>query len=430
MRRTLLLFLLCFTRAVVAQESDDYFNPNYVRFEDKTYVPYIKTVQLERQGEPMSLPYIALNGNEQLTLQFDLLQEEIRDFSYKFVHCDPNWRPSILSENDYIDGFYTDHLIDYKHSLNTLQEYWHYQLIFPNAQMKPLISGNYLLLVFDTAVPDSIILSKRFYVVEQRIEFKTNIHRSTIIEQRNSHQEADFSLYLKSLKVANPYSDIQIVIQQNADKNFQSTGLKPIFANGEMLDYNYDDINNFEGGSEYRNFDIRTTRFLTQNIEKFYTDSFSQEQKALLKAEPRRNTQRYTSDNDINGKYLIKIYEGRDANLEGDYIDVTFRLKTPADFSENPVYLEGQFSDYSLTNEYRMNYNTNSGCFEKTIRCKQGYYNYRYVTVSPSGICSTLETEGSHYETLNEYYFFAYFKEPGTRYDKLIGIHVANAGGF
>ena len=229
MRRTLLLFLLCFTRAVVAQKSDDYFNPNYVRFEDKTYVPYIKTVQLERQGEPMSLPYIALNGNEQLTLQFDLLQEEIRDFSYKFVHCDPTWRPSVLSENDYIDGFYTDHIIDYKHSLNTLQDYWHYQLIFPNAQMKPLISGNYLLLVFDTAVPDSIILTKRFYVVEQRIEFKSTIHRSTIIEQRNSHQEADFSLYLKSLKVANPYSDIQIVIQQNADKNFQSIGLKPIF---------------------------------------------------------------------------------------------------------------------------------------------------------------------------------------------------------
>ncbi|MBK9638659.1 MAG: DUF5103 domain-containing protein [Bacteroidetes bacterium] len=96
----------------------------------------------------MSDPVIRLGSGETLLLQFDLLDNEIEDYSYRIIHCDPDWKSSELSENEFLDGFNTDQISNYKHSLNTLEDYWHYQLLFPNAQMKPLISGNYLMVVF------------------------------------------------------------------------------------------------------------------------------------------------------------------------------------------------------------------------------------------------------------------------------------------
>lgn len=430
--RLSVLFLCGFliSHSLFSQDSADYYHPRTLAFEDRTYVPYVKTVILERLGNPMSLPVINLNSEDKLELKFDLLGDEIQSYSYKIIHCTPQWETSVLSENDYIDGFFTDQLTDYKHSLNTIQPYWHYRLEFPNQQMRPILSGNYLMVVFNNSQPDSIILSRRFYVVNQRVGFKTNIHRSTLIENRNSHQEADFTIELNGLPVSNPYSDIHVVIQQNRDPNYTIQGLRPVFANGESLDYNHDDINNFEGGSEYRNIDLRTTRFLTQFVENFDTDTLSKLTTALIKPDVRRNTMRYTADNDLNGNYIIKIYEGRDAALEGDYIWVTFRLKGPENFTQDPIYIEGAFTEYALRQLYRLTFNPESNFFEKTILLKQGYYNYRYLTVQGSGSVSQIETEGNHYETLNEYYFFAYWKEAGIRYDQLVGIHIAPAGGF
>ena len=430
MKNILLLLLLLLRFPVSAQDTEDYYNPRVLSYEDKTYVPYIRTVILEKADAAMSFPYLTLGSEEKLQLSFDLLSDDIRDYSYKIIHCTPQWTPSTLSENEYTDGFYTDQISDYKHSLNTIQPYWHYRLVFPNAQIKPILSGNYLMVVFENSNPDSIILSRRFYVTEQRIEFKANIHRSTLIELRNSHQETDFTLYLRGLPVTNPYADIQVQVMQNRDPNFALNQLKPVIANGESIDYNYDDINAFEGGSEYRNFDLRSTRFQTQFIQQFYTDTLSGLTTAILKPETRRNTQRYVTENDLNGNYLVKIYEGREAELEGDYVWVHFRLKSVEDFTELPVYIEGAFTEFGIRNLYRMHYTPESGCFEKTLLIKQGYYNYRYLTVDKKGICSQLDTEGSHYETENDYYFFAYWKEPGRRYERLIGIFQTKSGGF
>ena len=430
MKKLAILLLLFFPFFTSAQNGDDYFKPDYLRFEDHTYVDYVKTALLENEGQAMSNPIISLNGTDKLRLQFDILDPEIMDVSYRIIHCDPDWKASVLSESDFIEGFYSDHITDYKHSMNTIQEYWHYELLFPNQQMKPVLSGNYLLIVFKSENTDSILLTRRFYVTEQLVEIQSNIHRATIIEYRNSHQEVDFKVSLKNLPVLNPYADIRVVITQNSDKNFCIKNLKPVFAANGELDYNYEEGNIFEGGNEFRNFDLRTTRFLTQYIEKFVPDSIGNGLTAVLKPDLRLSTQRYSSNSDLNGKFLNKIYDGREAALEGDYIKVNFRLKAPVDFTDNTIYLSGQFTDNALIQENRMIFNSNSGYFEKSYYIKQGYYDYRYIGVDKSEKVTLLETEGSHYETLNTYEFLVYWRAPGSRYDRLIGYKKTDAGGF
>jgi hypothetical protein len=188
--------------------------------------------------------------------------------------------------------------------------------------------------------------------------------------------------------------------------------------------------NVFEGGSEFRNFDIRTTRFLTQFIEKYTDDSIGRGLTAVLKKDISLASQRYSSNDDINGKFLNKIYESRDAKLEGDYIQVLFRLKADEAYTSGAVYVEGQFTDWRRDMPYRMDYQPDSGYYYKTLSVKQGYYNYRYSIEGKNKENSVLETEGSHYETRNEYDIFVYWNETGIRYSRLIGYLKAVSGGF
>lgn len=430
MRKVLFHYIILFSTVCAAQTDADYFSRRFLKYRNEIYVDNIKTVLLERLGEPLSDPIIRLNSGEQLLFQFDLLDNEIQDFSYRMIHCDPEWKSSELSENEFLDGFNTDQIIDYKHSLNTLQDYWHYQLIFPNAQMKPLLSGNYLLVVFPNDQPDSIVISQRFLVVDQKIQINGNAHRATLIEKRNSHQEIDFKLNVKGIPIANPYQDLKIVLLQNFNYNTANTQLVPQFASNDDIDFNLEEGNVFEGGSEYRILDLRTNKFLTQSIERIDRDSLTGAMLTVLKPDLRLNTQRYSANEDINGKYLIKIYEGRDAHLEGDYVYVKFRLKASEEDPQKTIYLEGNFTGNRLTSDFRMEYKAASGFFEKVLYMKQGYYNYRYVSEDDNLTCTVLETEGSHYETRNEYDILVYWKEIGGRYYKLIGNLKVQAGGF
>ncbi len=429
MKSIYLLILIMFPVYGQCQE-DDYYNPQRLKFRDYIYHPAIKTAFFERNGQELSDPVIISGSNDQLQLHFDLLSNEIADLSYRIQHFDPEWSPSLLSENEFLDGFYTDHFTNYKHSMNTRVDYWHYQLDFPNQQMRPLISGNYLLIVFDTADPDSILLTKRFYVVEQRVEIQPQIHRATIIEKRNSHQEVDLKILLNGLPVSSPYSDIKLVLFQNGNSNQRISTLKPNFATSELLEYNYEEGNVFEGGSEFRNFDIRTTRFLTQQIEKFTEDSIGTGLTVHLKKDRCMASERYSSIDDINGRFLNKIYEGRDAQLEGDYLNVVFRLKASEEFSSRQVNVQGQFSDWRTDPAYRMAWVADSGYFSLTLPLKQGYYNYSYCLLENENECSVLETEGSHYETRNEYHILVYWNETGRRYSRLVGYLKAPSGGF
>jgi hypothetical protein len=419
--------LLClFASSANSQDTSEYFNPAFLRYENHIYIPSIKTVILEKAGTPLSAPVIQLNSDEKLQLSFDELDADIRDFSYRWIHCDANWQPSSLSESDYIDGFFTDHIVNFKHSFNTFQEFYHYSLEFPNAQMRPTVSGNYLLVVFENSEPDFPLITYRFWVIENLCEIQPNIHRATDIAVRNSHQEVDFKILTGSLKVVNPYSDIKVSVVQNNRWDAAITNLKPLFVLDGTLDYNYEDGNLFEGGSEFRNFDLRSVRFLTQFTESIEQDNITHLYSVFLKPDLRKSTQRYAHDDDINGKFLIKVYEGRDGNLEGDYVKVKFRLPVLEEADSGNIYLFGQFTNWNIVPWARMIFNDETSSYEQTIVLKQGYYNYEYLLLPVNSACGRIaETEGNHFETANSYSFYVYWRELGARYDRLVGYRIA-----
>jgi hypothetical protein len=391
-------------------------------FENKIFDESFKTIIFSKLNNNLSEPVLVLNSNEKLKLQFDDLSEEPKDLSFTFIHFDRDGKRSVLTESDYLNGFNFDHLANFKNSFNTTQNYFHYELTIPNENIQPIISGNYLLVVYDNANPEKIYLTQRFWITENTATLNGKIQRANDIEIRNTHQEIDVKVNIGTTKINNPYDDSKLIIVQNNNFKSEITNLKPVFIVDKEWDYNYDLENTFGGGNEFRNFDVRSVKFLTQYIERIQIDSLDKLTSVYLKKEEKKNTQRYAIADDVNGRFLIKVYEGQNDALEADYVYVNFNLPVMEKFDSAEVYLYGQLSNWEFSPAFSMNYNEEDGCYNKTLLVKQGYYNYLFFVNEKSlGIPSPLLIEGSHFETRNNYQLFFYSRDIGSRYDRLSG---------
>ena len=59
--------------------------------------------------------------------------------------------------------------------------------------------------------------------------------------------------------------------------------------------------------------------------------------------------------------------------------------------------------------------------YEKDIKLKQGFYNYKYVLVNAQGELEEGVISGDYYETENNYKVLVYYRDLGARYDRIVG---------
>jgi hypothetical protein len=107
------------------------------------------------------------------------------------------------------------------------------------------------------------------------------------------------------------------------------------------------------------------------------------------------------------------------------YVD--FFLPYPIPESSGNFYVMGRLTDWRMNRNSKMTYNYTRMGYETTLYLKQGYYNYIYVLSNDTkkGGDETI-TEGSHWDTENDYYIFVYHRQFGTYFDQLIGIRKLN----
>jgi hypothetical protein len=69
-----------------------------------------------------------------------------------------------------------------------------------------------------------------------------------------------------------------------------------------------------------------------------------------------------------------------------------------------------------------MDYQEESGAYEKAILLKTGQYNFQYIFLEDGATKPTFKkTEGNYFEAENEYNILVYYRPIGARYDRLIG---------
>ncbi|MBT3418177.1 MAG: DUF5103 domain-containing protein [Flavobacteriales bacterium] len=387
---------------------------------NKIFSKNIKTVLLYNGENQLSYPIMYLNSDEKLTFSFDDLDADIKDYYYTIIHCNSDWTESDLMQSEYIDGFFSYPLIDYEFSFNTIQQYTHYNLIFPEQNLKPTLSGNYILKIFLEGNPDTTILTKQFYILEERVSISAVVKQATLIGERNYKQEIDFSIHHEKLYIANPFSDIKVIVKQNNRDDNSISDLTPLFVRNDHLIYDYETENTFNGHNEFRHFDIKSIRYLSDRIREMDTDST--QTNIYLYSDVSRPFMQYTTIPDLNGEFLIKKQEAWDSETEAEYVNVHFSLLADRKVSYGDIYLIGRFTDWELSEEYKLSFNENSRMYESSVYLKQGYYNYLYALNDTStGRVDVSYIEGTHYETQNEYYIYVYYREIGKTYDQLIG---------
>lgn len=396
-----------------------------IQYDDVVYKENIKTVQLHAPDFELSQPIINLNSGEKLKLGFDDLSGELQNYSYTFIHCNANWEPSDLMSSEFIEGFADNSINEYHYSTNTIQKYVHYNVNFPTNSTRFLKSGNYILKVFQDSDPDDLVLTRRFMVYDNRLIITGRISAASIIADRNYKQELDFTISYDGFVINNPYGDLKIFLMQNNHWSTAKTDLKPVYVKGQELVYDYDEENVFSGGNEFRNFDIKSINYHSEHISKIQTDSLKNH--VYLLPDEKRAFKQYSTQQDINGNFIVKIQEKSNSETDADYCHVSFFLPYEADLPDGNLYVFGAFNGWKCTPENQMHFNPARMCYECILHLKQGYYNYEYVLKDDKGQIDETFIEGSHAITENDYGILVYYRFPGTFYDQLIGVKRLNS---
>ncbi|MBB6500160.1 DUF5103 domain-containing protein [Pedobacter cryoconitis] len=407
----ILLFLCLFSLQFVQAQQE-------FTYDNQVYSPYIKTVQLYNTQKEQSIPELTLGSSEKLSFSFDDLRGGSKNYWYTVEHCTYDWKSSGLSVLDYLDGMNEDRIIDYAYSSKTLQKFTHYTLTFPNDQIKPRISGNYLLKVYEDGDPKKAVCSQRFYIVDQQVNIKSEVTPSNEVSLRTSNQKINITVVHPN-PIQNPYQDVKLVLMQNGNPLTAKLNAKPTYVKPGSLIYNELDGNDFKGSNEFRKFDFRSLRYKAEHVQDLFTDSTNN---ILLFTDVNGSAVRYTQQIDENGAFFIRNQDNRDNDTDSDYGRVQFTLNVAAPGTNGDIYVVGRFNNYTLTDENKLTYNTSKKRFYTNLFLKQGLYDYQYVWKDKTtGNVDTTVLEGSFFETENNYQAFVYYRRPGSRWDELIG---------
>lgn len=402
------------------------------QYSNQTYVDHLQTIVFGPTGYPHLFPIIILNDDQTLSLSFDDMESDVRNYTYTVIHCDRDWQPSGLAPLEYIDGFEEENIPTYNFSSRTLQNYINYSLTFPNRNMSVKKSGNYLLVVFEDEDEKRAVISRRFVVADRQVGISAEFVRPTEVSKIHTHQEIDFDVNFQRLSVRNAMLEMSASVLQNQRWDNAITSLKPKFLSADKASFDYQGEVVFPGGNEFRLIDLRSLRIPHRDVE--YLDvNVDDQMEAELTPVMSRARAPHLSFIDFNGRFLI---ENQDNNLtdiqsEYTYTMVTFKVEEP--FYNDHVYLFGAVSEWQLKPEFQFRYNPAVSAYVGRFPLKQGYYNY-YLATAPSDadpkkplVPSFDKTEGNHADTENDYHILIYYRPFGTRYDQIVGFLQVNS---
>ena len=388
-------------------------------YDNQIYQSNIKTVECYNSKKEQSFPIIALRSGETITFAFDDLKAGNKSYSYSIEHCTFDWKPSKLNQLDYVESFKDDIIFNTKHSFNTLQKFTHYQLILPNEQVRPKIAGNYLLTVYEKNDPKKIVVTQRFYVVDNLINVGVEVVPSGDVAYRFTKQKVNFTLF-HQIQIQNPHQSLKVIVMQNAIPQTAIVNSKPAFIKQGSLVYNELGTNEFWAGNEFRKFDFRNFRYRAEHVQDLLKDTINNI--ILFPDQPYGNA-KYTTQIDENGNFFIRNQDGRDNITDSDYANVLFNLSTTPPTPKGNAYVVGRFNNYVLNEESRLSYEPSRRKFYANIKLKQGLYDFKYVWLDEHGKFDDTVFEGSFFETDNSYQVLVYYRKPGGRWDELIGFN-------
>ena len=397
---------------------------------DLARASHVKTIRLNRAGDPLSYPIVRLNSADQLELHFDDLDGGVKNYYYTIQLCNADWNPAQLNYFDYVKGFSQVRINNYKASSISLTRYTHYQASIPDRNCQPTRSGNYLLKVFLDGDTGKLVFTKRILVVDEKMNVAVQVTQPFNQQYFQTHHRLQVQLETTNFDVRYPQQQLQLKILQNYRWDNLISLNQPTFIRQGLLQYNNENTMLFPAGKEFRWLNLRSFRLLGDRITKQQNTNSAFE--LFVKEDQPRLPRQYFYYRDLNGLYVNETIDNLNPFWNADYarIHFTFRPKDGLVYAKGDLVVFGELSNYGKDADAVLKFNADKGIYEGSMLLKQGYYDYQYaVRTTDNGqmLYNSLLPEQDAWETENNYMVLVYYRELGGRADQLIALRQINS---
>lgn len=389
---------------------------------DQTYVDFIQNVQIhpnyQTNNAQVLNPIIPLGQRVALLLSFDQIDGDMGSYSFQIFNCRADWTISSLNPTEYLDQYNDFTVFDSEFSINTKVSYVNYSFEVPPVKL----AGNYLVKVYQNGDEDDVVLTRRFMVYDETILVGARVQNVVGAEEANRKQQINFWLNYANTNLTNPQQQIKVVLRQNNRWDNAIRDLEPTFIRAfqKRLEYNHFNLENaFDGGNEFRMFDTRGLRPQAWSVDSVFF-GVNNDVVHIFQDKIREGWTYNRQFEDINGKYVIELKYPSSPQIEADYVDVHFYLKSVGEL-QGDIYVFGALSDWQCKERFKMEYSEDKGIYHAKILLKQGIYNYIYALEKPNKKRDDRSLEGSYRQTTNDYDVLVYYTPFGARTDYLLG---------
>ena len=366
-----------------------------------------------------NLPVIALNTIQQLTFHFDLKEDYPGYYNYTLVHCDEFWEPSDMVAEEYIEGYIEENITNGLYSRNTDIPYIHYAIELPSEHMKITKSGNYALIIYQDGDRNNVVLTRRFYVVEDLLKIEVEGVRGNTNE--NDLHQFRANIYTNGIASSSPNIEYSIRLIKHQNGYDEGIKMTPQFFGEEKITLQPFQ-NRTAAGNEFRVVDLRSFNQNGQGVFKMVRQD-SMNHFILYPDKPR--TESYSFYPDHNGGYFLRSENSWQSNeTETEYAWAHFYLNYENMIDSGDVYIYGALTNWNILPEAKMKYKASSQKYVGDLLLKQGVYDYVYVFVPFDGDQKPSWTpiEGNYQQANNDYLILVYYQPFAANYQRLIGI--------
>lgn len=387
----------------------------FLLFNITVFAQDIRSVQLFNPQTNDETPVIGFN--EILILRFDDLSNSSNIYRYTIRHLDRNWNEDGLFFTEFATGSLNGMIDDFKYSFNTLQQYTHYTLTFPNDKIRPKISGNFEMIVYKDS-PSKPLFTKRFSMMDDGAIVGVNLSRATDARRPGVNQRVEVQALGNSSALMQNTTSVSLNVVQNNNWNIALYGLRPSSTLGNRLLFQQMDLA-FPGNNEFYYFDNKNMSYAFDMVAGAETiENLNYTYLHPVWAFPGN----YQFQPDVNGAFYFRRNDlglERDPDREADYSWVHFALDSHK--TDKEIYVMGAFNDFQASPENQMFYDENAKKYLAKIYLKQGFYNYILATKNADGSLNFGEINGNFWQTENLYQAYLYYKPFGSNYDGLLG---------
>ena len=376
----------------------------------------IKTLTLTVDGNPTLPPYLAFGGRQYIDIEWDEMSHDYKRYRYHIDHCDWDWQPTDgIFESDYLIGMNDQLIEDYEKSFNTTQIYTHYRLRVPSKEIKLRLSGNYRVRIYEEDAEDEPVLEARFSFYEKEAGIVAQLSSNTDVDFNDSHQQMTLSIGYGALSIFDPERDLKVIVMQNRRWDSRVEGLVPNIRRANGIEFTHNRNLIFPAGNEYHRFEILDVHRTATGVDRI--EWFEPYYHATLF--PAVIDHAYSYSEDQNGVYVVRSSDNYDDWTTAEYVIVHFFLETPR-LQGGEVYVSGWWTGQTFNPDCKMEYDAVHQYYHAAILLKQGYYSYEFI--QKDGLMQ--RTMGSFFETENEYEVLVYYRQQGSRYDRLVGFSI------